>query len=329
MRVAVLGAGGFVGGAVAQTLREAGEDVRPVAAPRLTGTSAGPADVAAVAAGEMGDRLVAALTGCEVVVNCAGIANAAAGASPELTGANALLPGVLALAAERAGVRRLVHVSSAAVQGRSRMLDESDRFAPFSPYSVSKAAGEQLLLRLEPEVAGLEVVRYRPTSVHGPDRQVSRALSRLARSRLASVAAPGAQPTPQVLVGEVAAAVRLLVGHARPIGGVYLHPAGAMTTGRLLTLLALGRRPRRIPAALARAVVRLTAVGGMAKAVALSRRLELVWFGQSQKCGRLADLGFAGFARDEDWTRLAEQLAQPQYIGIENTEQAERQEQCA
>ena len=86
--------------------------------------------------------LAAAFAGVQVVVNAAGLATPGGTDSPALRGANALLPLVVADAADAAGVQRFVHLSSAAVQGHRPFLDESSHVQPFSAYSRSKALGE-------------------------------------------------------------------------------------------------------------------------------------------------------------------------------------------
>src|SRR5690606_19263259 len=124
-----------------------------------------------------------------------------------LYGANALLPALLLVAAERAGVRRFVHISSAVVQNDKPVLDSTEDLRPFSPYSASKVLAEEIICRHE---GSLECVRYRPPSVHAPSRRVTRMVSRIATSPVASVAAPGDQHTPQALLPNVAAAIAAL-----------------------------------------------------------------------------------------------------------------------
>lgn len=310
-RVCVVGASGFVGRAVLSALENAGSSTRPVSAPRLTSESATPEGIVEEArewCRTDGEPLIAALSGSDVMVNCAGLAQPGSADVAGLTGANALLPAVLAVAAASAGVRRLVHVSSAAVQGRMPVLTETDDLAPFSPYSRSKALGEQALV-LAAADSSTEAVRYRATSVHGHDRPTTQQLGRLARSRLAAVAGRGADPTPQVLVEDVARAVVLLVVSPTAPSRPVLHPWEGLTTAGFLTVLGLGRPPRSVPAAWARAVTR--ALGGLPVPAVqgISRKLEMLWFGQAQNCSALVELGYAPTGEPDPWRRLAHQLA--------------------
>lgn len=284
-RVAILGATGFIGSAVVEALDHRGAVTKLVPAPRLS-TSA--RDAARLRAElqrpdlmQDVERLRHDLADCSVVVNAAGLATATAGGNDALVGADALLPGVVATAAPPDA--RLVHVSSAAVQGRRDVLDESTQTEPFSPYSASKAWGEALAR----DRAG-DTVCFRPTSVHGPGRAVTQTLSRALRSPFASVAGIGDRPTPQVLVANVADAVAYVATTDQRPPPVVLHPWEGLTTAGLVRLL--GRRePRHIPESLAGAVVasgyRVGQRSGAASGFA--RRLDMMWFGQPQEPGWL------------------------------------------
>jgi UDP-glucose 4-epimerase len=283
-RVAVVGASGFVGGAVADALERRGADAVPVVAPRVTSGASSVADLVreleAPRVAEATARLRRELAGCAAVVNAAGVAGATRGPTPELLGANALLP--LVVAEARPSDARLVHVSTAAVQGRRAVLDESMELAPFSPYSWSKALAEQAL------VGRSQVVVYRPTSVHGPGRDVTTALARMLSSPLASVAGLGDRATPQVLVSNVADGIAFVSMCEEAPPPVVLHPAEGLTAAELVRRVG-GREPRHLPESLARAVVRGGAwLGRHQAAVAGStRRLEMMWFGQEQAEGWL------------------------------------------
>lgn len=77
----------------------------------------------------------------------------------------------LARAAVRAGVRRIVYVSSIKVHGEEslpgRPFKAEDITKPADPYAASKAEAEQLLMKLG-HSTGLEVVIIRPPLVYGP-----------------------------------------------------------------------------------------------------------------------------------------------------------------
>jgi nucleoside-diphosphate-sugar epimerase len=288
----VLGGSGFVGASVLRALHAAGIDARAVPAPRLTTTARTPDALLEAAADTDDAGLRAALAGADVVVNAAGLATPSAPDGEELGGANALLPAVVARAAAAAGAARLVHLSSAAVQGRTPALDETDTVRPFSAYSRSKALGEQALALAADRDPALSVVIVRATSVQGPNRPTTAALVRLARSPLASVASPGTARSPITSVDALAGLVLAVGGHTGTVPRIVLQPWEGLTVRTVLE--AAGGRPRVLPAALCRAMV----AGGYAVSSLVRgrldgqvRRVELMWFGQDQVPGWAVEQG--------------------------------------
>ncbi|WP_447926025.1 NAD-dependent epimerase/dehydratase family protein [Georgenia muralis] len=284
--ITLLGASGFVGSAVAEHARASGHTVATVSTPRLSTTSRNleglqhdlPRAIAQVRAA------LAPMRGSDVLINAAGVAHPTSSITNELYGANALLPAALSAALDQVHINRLVHISSAAVHGTSP-LDEGSEVAPETPYAFSKALGETAVHRYGEG----EYAIYRPTSVHGLNRPLTRRLILFARSRLASVAGRGDSPTPQVLVSNVAAiATHLAVASDVPPQPV-LHPWEGLTTESLLIGLGGGKLPRHVPPTIARSAVRTSRFAGAAnpKLYATARRLEMLWFGQEQSNGWL------------------------------------------
>lgn len=304
MRVAVIGASGFVGTSAVHALRNRGVQVDELRAPRLT------AELDAKARQRIVRTVAGQLSDVNAVVNAAGIASATGNDTAEMTAANALLPGVIGEAAKAAGVTRYVHVSSAAVQGRRERLDDSVETAPFSAYSRSKAAGEVAAVRHGP---GGTVI-YRPPGVQGSDRPVTKSLSRYARSPLAFVARPATRPAPQALVGNVGDAIAFLAINAATPPTVVHHPWEGITTGQLLEFLG-GRPPKQAPTLLLRtslaALIKLTPKHS--RFTAICRRLETMWFGQPQAPSWLSTAGWdAPYGRSawQDLGRAAGQAVQ-------------------
>jgi UDP-glucose 4-epimerase len=302
--VAVLGSTGFIGRAVTAELRSRQVEVRPVLAPRLLwplgqvpGTDGVPAHFRQDVVAPLSQRLADA----DVVVNAAGVADPASPDTPALYGANSLLPVLLAQACALVGVGRLIHISSAAVQGEG-VLDETTRTTPFSPYSRSRALGEHLLLA-EPNI---DKVIFRPTSVHGTGRAVTRSLVRFARSPMSCTAGDGSAPTPQVLVEDVADAVTHLALAWGPVPPIVLQPHNGMTTGLLLRLLG-ARKPWHLPHRIARPALSGLRVCAKSspRAQANARRIDMLLFGRRQVPGWLAERGAIPTLRPETWQRLA------------------------
>ncbi|MBD8044283.1 NAD-dependent epimerase/dehydratase family protein [Arthrobacter sp. Sa2BUA2] len=304
---AVLGASGFIGSALATALDRAGITVRHLKAPRISARSTDAAGLLAEAA-ELADQLrdlTGALTGADVVVNAAGLATPSGADSPELRGANALLPVLVANAADAAGVRRFVHLSSASVQGHRPVLDESLQVEPFSAYSRSKALGEQAL---GARAGGrCSVVIIRATSVQGPARATTANLMKIAASPLASVAGRGDSPSPVSSVDALASFV-LTVG-AQPDGvpALVLQPWEGATAAGVLEA-AGGRPPLRLPGWFCRGSLK----AGYAVSSLLGerlhgslRRVEMMWFGQRQEPGWAEATGNVPAPRVEEVLREA------------------------
>lgn len=114
------------------------------------------------------DSLADAFAGAHVIVNAAGLAAPNMQDLPALVGANALLPAVIAIAAQRTGVRRMIHLSSAAVQGAKPVLDATEYTEPFSAYSFSKALGEECLLDLYDLIEETAAQGRAPGSANSP-----------------------------------------------------------------------------------------------------------------------------------------------------------------
>jgi nucleoside-diphosphate-sugar epimerase len=310
-KVTIFGAGGFVGTAVRVAVGADGHELDLAPAPRLAWDRPPRLDPGRMLAETpVPAPLIERLRGRDVVVNAAGLATPRSAATPELYGANSLWPLVLAKACEQAGVPRLIHVSSAAVQGRVAVLDERLWYGPVSPYAESKALAERLLLAHARSGGcrhgGHRPTIYRPTSVHGCDRALTRSFARFARRWPLVVTGEGDQPVPVCLVGNVGAGIAAVVRAPEP-PAVALQPYEDLTVRSLYELFAAGRRIRRLPAgAVRRAVGRAARVSGRVGAVAGPvRRLELLLLGQATAPTWLDGHGFRPPLGPEAWARLA------------------------
>ena len=162
-RVFVTGALGFIGRAVAERVRGEGVEVRGVdvrADPELQVVAG---DIAEPA-GWQGHA-----DGCDLVVHTAAAVSFRSG-EPPFWRVNALGTRNVLDAAERAGARRFVHLSSITVFGWDfeGQVDESHPVrANGLPYVDTKIAGEQIVLQCH-AAGALECTVVRPGDVYGP-----------------------------------------------------------------------------------------------------------------------------------------------------------------
>jgi dihydroflavonol-4-reductase len=223
MRALVTGATGFVGSHLAEALRQRGDEVTALA--RSSG-KAKPLTALGVdvVAGDLHD--VAALDrvveGQDVVYHVAGLV--AARNEAEFLRANGKGTENVVAAVQRAGVPRLVFVSSLAAAGPARRgapLSGDEPPRPVTAYGRSKLAAEQTVRE-----SGLSWSIVRPPIVYGPrDREVLKVF-RLARLRIAPVFGDGAQELVAVHAEDLAGALIAAASSPAAIGRTYTacHP---------------------------------------------------------------------------------------------------------
>jgi nucleoside-diphosphate-sugar epimerase len=152
--------------------------------------------------------------------------------------------------AQRAGVRRFVYVSTADVFGFRTDIDideESPKRCPPYPYSLSKLDAERLAW--EREAHGIEVSVVYPTWVFGPgDRHLVPELVDGLRSRQLTYFGGGRTPLELTYSENLSEAIALVATSAEAAGESYLVGDGYGTTfGAFIDLLAegTGLRPPR------------------------------------------------------------------------------------
>jgi nucleoside-diphosphate-sugar epimerase len=174
----VTGGSGFVGRHLIRHLLSDGWRVRA-----LGRSAAARAQVQAVGAeavaGDLSDRaaLASSMDGVEVVFHVAAHFKLW-GQMSQFRWINVDGTRNIVEAAERAGVRRVIYVSAAAVvMGRPEPMrgvseDRAVQKMPFAPYASSKAEAEEVLLAANGRRAGFSTVAVRPPFIWGPNMPV-------------------------------------------------------------------------------------------------------------------------------------------------------------
>jgi nucleoside-diphosphate-sugar epimerase len=209
MLVAMTGATGFVGGHALRELLARGHDVRVLVrskarladefSGRVKLVSGGLDDAAAI------EELV---TGADAVLHLAGVIKAVN--RQAFMAVNADGAGRLAQAAQRAGVRRFVLVSSLAARERA-----------ISHYAASKAAGEDKVTDAYAGAATGEVVILRPPAVYGPGDEATLPLVRELTKRVTMMTGTSAQRLSLIHAEDLARALAAAVEGAGEANATY------------------------------------------------------------------------------------------------------------
>jgi UDP-glucose 4-epimerase len=259
VRILVTGGAGFIGSHVVECLLDRGHTVS-VADDLSAGRAENlPAGVTLHRLSICDDDPGDALAGIHAVVHAAAQTSVAASVQdPDHDAAINVLGTVrLLTAAARAGVRRFLFISSAAVYGTDCPLPaiESAPLAPASPYGLSKLAGEHYV-RLLSGLTGMEWVILRLANVYGPRQSargeagvIARWCAALAEGDPPVLHGDGSQTRDFVYVTDVARAVALALETPDAAGRCLNIGTGRETSLRLVLqhLLGPGAQPRTGP----------------------------------------------------------------------------------
>ncbi len=259
--VLLSGASGFVGRHLAYALHEAGWSVR--AAVRNPASIAD-LPVTVVQIGDLADEVdwTQALAGVTHVVHAAGLAHAGPGL-PEAayTRVNVTATLALAHAARKAGVRRLVYLSSIKAQvgaPHAALASDSDMPAPDDAYGRSKLAAESGLAQID-----MDWVALRPVLIYGAGVKANMAaLVRLTRLPIALPFGTVSARRSLLAIDNLASAVLFALDGTCPARRAYIvSDPDAVTLGQMITALraGMGRKPGlfNVPPALLTGLARM------------------------------------------------------------------------
>jgi UDP-glucose 4-epimerase len=242
MRILVFGGSGFVGLNIAAALLGRGHAVTLFDRAALPSAAAkdftSHGDRLKVIQGDIRDRqaigeVIAA--GHEAIILGAAITAGPEreAADPEtILGVNLLAQTPVLIAARRAGVRRIVNLSSAAAYGtsafRNAVLDEETACDPVSLYAITKLASEKVAARLA-ALWQFDIISVRLSAVFGPWERSNdvrdtpspqaQMLAALGAGREAVLARPGVRDW--IYAVDVAEAVSMLIEAKRPKHQLY------------------------------------------------------------------------------------------------------------
>jgi dihydroflavonol-4-reductase len=254
MRAFVTGATGFIGGALADSLHEAGWEVRLLVRPSSFSRLASP-ERYGIVEGDLSmpaSELARCIDGCDVVFHAAAIRDRYGTTKEEYFRINVIGTRSL-LQASLGRASRFVHISTVGVFGAQGVLgvDETFSFAPDqgkAGYHTSKAVAEQVVMERAGE---MDVVVIRPTITYGPgdsDGMVTRLISLLAAGKFIRIG-KGQNYFHLTYISDIVEGLKLAGIHPAAPGNVFiLSGPSAVQVGQFIDLVEkhLGRKPSPI-----------------------------------------------------------------------------------
>ncbi len=232
MKILLTGASGFVGSHILDALRSRGLEtvilLRPTSNQSLIAAHLPGVEIRTGGINDPGS-LRTAMAGITHVIHCAGATKAYR--LSEFYDVNQIGTRNVVEAANAAGVRRIVHISSLAAAGPAtpdQPAREDDAPQPVSEYGRSKLAGEQEVR----ERARGEYVILRPPAVYGPRDAEFLKLFKAVKNHI--LPKTGGQRLSFVFVHDLAAAVVRCLDHPKAAGRTYFVAARETATATVM-----------------------------------------------------------------------------------------------
>ncbi len=247
MRAFITGASGFIGSHLVARLVRDGWQVRALVHDHGLEDAAGIEQVR----GDIrdGERLRVAMNGADVLFHLASALGASILKEEEFRAINAEGTRAAIGAAVAAGVKRIVHFSSAGVLGHvadGKAAAEDHALDPRDAYDRTKLEGERLALEFA--AGGAHVIVIRPGWVYGPgDRRTLKLFRAAARKRVPLVGRGRTLQTPVYIDDLIEGTLRCAAKGRR--GEIYNIAGGEVLTVREIVAAiaeAAGTRPRRV-----------------------------------------------------------------------------------
>jgi nucleoside-diphosphate-sugar epimerase len=224
MEILITGGNGFLGRNLVLALQERGDSVRVLASFRGSTFWLEQRGVT-IFRGDIRDSevLTAAMRGADAVFHLAAMIRVW-GAIQDSYAVNVTGTENVCRVALAAGVRRLVHISSAMVYNMAigRPVTEDEPLEPLDePYSMTKAEGDKLVQRMTAE-DHLPAVIIRPGTLLGPGDHLNfgRTADRM-RAGKGIIVGSGNNAVPFVYIADVVQALLLALDNERAVGQVY------------------------------------------------------------------------------------------------------------
>lgn len=268
----ITGASGFVGGHLAQSLASQKTQVKLLVR-KTSRLPFAPTPEMELCHGDVTDlpSLEAAMKGVQTVYHLAGLLRGVDLSAYEKVNAEGTRN--VCEAAVKAGVRRLIYVSSLSAAGPSPLGGEIDETAPCRPvsfYGLTKRQGEEIVLGYQDR---LETVILRPGAVYGPRETDIFEYFKMVQSGLVVNGGDGGQRVSFIYVGDLVEIIERAARDPRAKGQIYFISDGQS--------LSWNEFSARVGRALKKSFKTFNVPLGIVKMLASLGDASARWFGKS------------------------------------------------